>query len=84
LHLSLLREYLDLEFKELYPVLPFTYDLERIIDDFVLLASFVGNDFIPNLPDLHIHENGLERLFHAYKKVLPGLGMSSASFSCYG
>ena len=43
-------------------------------DDFILLAVFVGNDFLPNLPDLHIHENGLERLFEIYKKSLPSLG----------
>lgn len=74
LHLSLMREYLDLEFREIEPTLPFPYTLERVIDDFILLAVFVGNDFLPNLPDLHIHENGLERLFEVYKKVLPGLG----------
>lgn len=74
LHLSLMREYLDLEFREIEPTLPFPYNLERVIDDFILLAVFVGNDFLPNLPDLHIHENGLERLFEVYKKVLPGLG----------
>ncbi|KAL0953086.1 hypothetical protein HGRIS_004359 [Hohenbuehelia grisea] len=73
LHLSLMREYLDLEFHDIQPVLPFDYSLERIIDDFILLAVFVGNDFLPNLPDLHIHENGLERLFEIYKKVLPSL-----------
>lgn len=93
LHLSLLREYLDLEFSSTLapfptmsiageplsstnvpPPLPFAYNLERIIDDFILLAVFVGNDFLPNLPDLHIHENGLERLFGVYKEVLPTLG----------
>ncbi|KAJ3505765.1 hypothetical protein NLJ89_g7245 [Agrocybe chaxingu] len=74
LHLCLLREYLDLEFHEIEPALPFEYNLERVIDDFILLAVFVGNDFLPNLPDLHIHENGLERLFDVYKKVLPGMG----------
>jgi len=70
-----MREYLDLEFHDIEPILPFPYNLERVIDDFILLAVFVGNDFLPNLPDLHIHENGLERLFDVYKKVLPGLGM---------
>jgi len=74
LHLSLMREYLDLEFRDIEPVLPFEYSLERVIDDFILLAVFVGNDFLPNLPDLHIHENGLEKLFDVYKKVLPGMG----------
>jgi len=69
-----MREYLDLEFHDIEPVMPFPYNLENVIDDFILLAVFVGNDFLPNLPDLHIHENGLERLFDVYKKVLPGLG----------
>ncbi|CAK5283845.1 unnamed protein product [Mycena citricolor] len=73
LHLSLLREYLDLEFRDIESLLPFKYSLERVLDDFILLAAFVGNDFLPHLPDLHIHENGLERLFDVYKKVLPGL-----------
>ncbi|KAL5525520.1 hypothetical protein ACEPAG_6856 [Sanghuangporus baumii] len=74
LHLSLMREYLNLEFHDIEPTLPFPYNLENIIDDFILLAVFVGNDFLPNLPDLHIHENGLERLFEVYKKVLPSMG----------
>ncbi|GJE94543.1 5'-3' exonuclease [Phanerochaete sordida] len=73
LHLTLMREYLDLEFHDIEPVLPFQYSLERVIDDFILLAVFVGNDFLPNLPDLHIHENGLEKLFDVYKKCLPSL-----------
>jgi 5'-3' exoribonuclease 1 len=72
-----MREYLDLEFRDIEPVLPFEYSLERVIDDFILLAVFVGNDFLPNLPDLHIHENGLEKLFDVYKKVMPGMGTIS-------
>lgn len=75
LHLTLMREYLDLEFHDIEPVLPFKYSLEHVIDDFILLAVFVGNDFLPNLPDLHMHANGLETLFDVYKKVLPSLGM---------
>ncbi|KAG9014015.1 hypothetical protein FRB94_000212 [Tulasnella sp. JGI-2019a] len=76
LHLSLMREYLDLEFHSLAAAdgLPFDYSLERIIDDFILLAIFVGNDFLPHLPDFHINENALERLFEIYKKILPSAG----------
>lgn len=70
-----MREYLDLEFHDIEQMLPFAYSLEHVIDDFILLAVFVGNDFLPNLPDLHIHENGLEKLFEVYKKALPSLGM---------
>ncbi|KAF5348594.1 hypothetical protein D9756_009692 [Leucocoprinus leucothites] len=73
LHLSLMREYLDIEFRELEQKLPFEYNLENVIDDFVLLAVFVGNDFLPDLPGFHISQNGLENLFDMYKKVLPTL-----------
>lgn len=69
-----MREYLDLEFRDIEPILEFPYNLEHVINDFILLAVFVGNDFLPNLPDLRIHENGLERLYEVYKKVLPSLG----------
>ncbi|KAF8648106.1 hypothetical protein AX16_006403 [Volvariella volvacea WC 439] len=72
-HLSLMREYLDMEFRDIQDQLPFKYSLERVIDDFVLLAVFVGNDFLPNLPDLHIHSNGFGKLFDVYKSVLPCL-----------
>lgn len=78
-----MREYLDLEFHDIQPSLPFDYSLERIIDDFILLAVFVGNDFLPHLPDLHIHENGLERLFEVYKRVLPQLGAVYPVLACY-
>jgi 5'-3' exoribonuclease 1 len=74
LHLSILREYLQLEFDHIEDALDFTYDFERIIDDFILLAFFVGNDFLPNLPNLHINEGALVTMFEVYKKVLPSCG----------
>jgi len=74
MHLSLLREYLDMEFNTLQDTLPFPYDLERIIDDFVLMCLFIGNDFLPHLPNLHIAEGALSLLFNVYKKLLPQLG----------
>ncbi|SGY47624.1 BQ5605_C001g00550 [Microbotryum silenes-dioicae] len=76
MYLSLFREYLDLEFQALKTssALPFEYDLERIIDDFILLNIFVGNDFLPHLPGLHINEGALGRLFEIYKRILPTAG----------
>lgn len=74
LHLSLLREYLELEFDGLRDRLPFEFDLERIIDDYILLHLFVGNDFLPHLPGLHINEGAIELLFRIYEKVLPNAG----------
>lgn len=71
MHLALLREYLGIEFESLQNKLAFPYDLERIIDDFILLAFFVGNDFLPNLPNLHINEGALALMFNTYKHCLP-------------
>ena len=76
MHLCIVREYLELEFQEVKDnkALGFAYDMERIIDDFILMAFFVGNDFLPNLPNLHINEGALALMFQRYKEILPGLG----------
>lgn len=81
LHISLLREYLNLEFSSIAEQIPFEYDLERIIDDFILMGIFVGNDFLPHLPDLHINEGALERIWTIYKSILPTAGKSLPCFS---
>uniref|UniRef100_A0A7N9ARZ1 5'-3' exoribonuclease 1 n=1 Tax=Mastacembelus armatus TaxID=205130 RepID=A0A7N9ARZ1_9TELE len=72
LHLSLMREYIDYEFSELK--LGSDYDLERIIDDWILMGFLVGNDFIPHLPHLHINHDALPLLYQTYISVLPRLG----------
>nr|XP_039266984.1 5'-3' exoribonuclease 1-like isoform X1 [Styela clava] len=73
LHLSLMREYIDHEFEILKKSIPFKYDLEAVIDDWVLMGFLVGNDFIPHLPHLHIAHNALPMLYKTYKEVLPTL-----------
>ncbi|KAK5116209.1 hypothetical protein LTR62_008535 [Meristemomyces frigidus] len=76
MHLCIVREYLELEFQELKEpgILSMPFDMERVIDDFILMAFFVGNDFLPNLPHLHINEGALSLMFGVYKKVLPAAG----------
>ncbi|KAL8783218.1 MAG: hypothetical protein Q9213_004782 [Squamulea squamosa] len=76
MHLCIVREYLELEFQELKQpsALEFAFDMERVIDDFILMAFFVGNDFLPNLPNLHINEGALALMFKVYKSVLPKAG----------
>ncbi|KAL2863295.1 chromatin-binding exonuclease XRN1 [Aspergillus lucknowensis] len=76
LHLCMVREYLELEFQELEQedILNFPYEFERVIDDFILMAFFVGNDFLPNLPNLHINEGALSLMFKVYKEALPKMG----------
>jgi hypothetical protein len=72
LHSDLLRRYLDLELRTL--LLPFDFSLDRILNDLLLLSFLVGNDFLPHSPALAIEEDGLDRLFGSYKKLLPNLG----------
>lgn len=76
MHLCIVREYLELEFQELKEpnAMTIPFDLERVIDDFILMAFFVGNDFLPNLPNLHINEGALALMFKVYKDVLPKAG----------
>lgn len=53
------------------------YDLERIIDDWILMGFLVGNDFIPHLPHLHINHDALPLLYKTYMSVLPSIGGES-------
>ena len=74
LSLKLFREYLDFEFgPTLRKTLKFDYDLERLIDDWILLGYFVGNDFMPHLPNFHIGEDIKPFIYESYKKVLATL-----------
>jgi len=73
LHVSILREYLDFDLKP-FAELPFPYDTERALDDFVFLCFFVGNDFLPHLPTLAIREGAIDLLTDQYRQLLPSLG----------
>ena len=66
--LQLVRDQLHYHFSDV--VVPFGYDLERIIDDFIFMCFFVGNDFLPHLPSLNIREGGIDVLIYTYERLL--------------
>jgi 5'-3' exonuclease len=68
IRLQLVRDQLNLCFKGVE--VPFGFDLERIIDDFVFMCFFVGNDFLPHLPTLNIRDGGIDILMYIYECVL--------------
>jgi len=67
LHLSVLREYLQLEFCRPDGTQQ-AYDLERCIDDFVFITFLVGNDFLPHMPTLDIGDGAFDLLFDIYRE----------------
>jgi 5'-3' exoribonuclease 2 len=72
LNVPILREYLGAEL--FVPGQPFRFDLERALDDWVFMCFFVGNDFLPHLPSLDIHEDGIDTLIAIWRDNIPIMG----------
>ena len=72
LSVGILREYLAAEM--FTPGQHFPFDLERAIDDWVFMCFFVGNDFLPHLPSLDIHEDGIDKLIAIWRDNIPVMG----------
>ena len=51
--------------------------LNNVIADFIFICYFLGNDFLPHIPSLNIHNSGIEHLLSNYVKTLTELYLSS-------
>jgi len=72
LHVPIIREYLTSDFQPFFP--PGMFQIDRLVDDFVFMMCLVGNDFLPNLPNISIAEHGLELMFRIYQHHVKDLG----------
>ena len=70
LYISVLREYLDIEFCKLKSKIKFEYNIEKLCDDFSFLCFLYGNDFLPSLLSLDNDGNVFEFVINSYKNSL--------------
>ena len=65
LDINLLKKYLIKDIKKDYIYLP----NQNIINDYIFLCFFIGNDFIHNTPSINIRYGGLDNLLNIYNEL---------------
>ncbi|KAL7536399.1 hypothetical protein ACHAXR_007140 [Thalassiosira sp. AJA248-18] len=76
LQISALREMFQIQFRKFADPgrLTAEYDVCRVIDDFIFMCMFVGNDFLPHVPHLEIDNGALSLMLNNYIDLLPEWG----------
>jgi len=70
LWINVLREYFEIEFSPLKEKMKERYNVEKIIDDFIFLCFFIGNDFLPRVFCLDIKIGSFDKLIEIFKETL--------------
>jgi len=76
LELRSLREMFQIQFRKFADPgrLNVEHDVSRVIDDFIFMCMFVGNDFLPHAPHLEIDNGALSLMLNNYIDLLPEWG----------
>lgn len=77
LHINVFRDYLKMEVASMLQRegKNSDFNLERVIDDFVFMCFFVGNDFLPTLPTVGINDGSMTVMLNLYVKNLLSKGL---------
>lgn len=70
IHFELLRQYIGMEFIGLERDMKFDFDLDSVVDDWVLLMTLIGNDYIPSLAKFDLKSDIISVIYDAYKELL--------------
>ena len=74
LHVSVLREYLEADFAPAFAAAGVPFAVDRLVDDLVFMMCLIGNDFLPNLPNVGIAEHSVELMFALYQQHIGDFG----------
>jgi hypothetical protein len=72
--INILREYLELEYAIDRKRYTHEFDIERIIDDFILIAFFIGNDFLHKLYCMNTKQGNFDEIIEIFKSTLIEIG----------
>lgn len=59
-----------MEFIDCKNQISFEFNMDRVVDDWTLLMTLLGNDYMPNLPHFQLDNDALSVIYNAYKETL--------------
>eukprot|EP01059_Diplonema_ambulator_P036669 TRINITY_DN9244_c1_g2_i1.p1 TRINITY_DN9244_c1_g2~~TRINITY_DN9244_c1_g2_i1.p1 ORF type:complete len:495 (+),score=206.50 TRINITY_DN9244_c1_g2_i1:34-1485(+) len=74
-HVETFRNYLTIDFCQHDNKMIKSFNWAPCYNDFVVMCFFVGNDFLPGIPTLNIHEGVMAKMFEIYHNDILQQGM---------